>query len=438
MNYYPAGAGWSEMWTHYSHARTAADYRAIASLGANAVRVIVQPNAVGYPTVKPSMLSRFHDMLATARTYHLSVQLTLFDWWANYGDIAGSKQWVHSLLSGERANATIALVELRNELPVQSTPALNWARTMLPVLHQALPHAPRTVSAAGTAGVAGIVTLVQGIPRSMLDVIDVHYYGEAAAAMPAIRAAQNVAGGRPVIIGEAGTSTADGHGADEAQARFFRMLGTIAASANLPPPAPWVLSDFTSSGIPGGADRYQYHYGLRRTDGSWKPAAAVVRKMFAGAPLANWDGGFERESNGSPVLGSWRRFDPSDGLGVITGAVRRTGRTAVCFNGTSGRPGAVPSVEQAFPVLHSGGLVRVTGYVHRSLPTGTEHISLAWFNARGRYLGQSESLPAVGSGSWLPLTVTAAAPATATLVQVHLKSAYDPGRACFDDVDVTL
>src|SRR5947209_13582155 len=43
MNYYPAGDGWSLMWSRYSHTQTVNDFKAIASLNANTVRVIVQP-----------------------------------------------------------------------------------------------------------------------------------------------------------------------------------------------------------------------------------------------------------------------------------------------------------------------------------------------------------------------------------------------------------
>src|SRR4051794_10129400 len=56
MNYYPADAGWTLMWSAYSHSRTANDFTAIASLGANTVRVIVQPNTLGYPNVSAAML----------------------------------------------------------------------------------------------------------------------------------------------------------------------------------------------------------------------------------------------------------------------------------------------------------------------------------------------------------------------------------------------
>jgi hypothetical protein len=92
MNYYPADDGWTNMWTSYSHDKTVSDFQAIASLGANTVRIIVAPAAMGYPTVTSTRLAEFRDMLAVASAQGLSVQLTLFDMWHNYTDITGSQQ----------------------------------------------------------------------------------------------------------------------------------------------------------------------------------------------------------------------------------------------------------------------------------------------------------------------------------------------------------
>lgn len=275
MNYYPADAGWSLMWRSYSHTRTSRDFAAIRTLGANAVRVIVQPSAVGYPVVQPRMLARFHDMLATARARGLSVQLTLFDWWGGYGDLAGSRRWLRSLLVGEQHDPTIALVELKNEIPA-SPAALKWARELLPALSSDLPGVPRTVSTSASNGVAGMA-MQATLP---VDVLDVHYYGDPTRAGGLLHAAVALAAGRSVIVGETGVSTAQV--SEAAQAHFFATMAAAAAAAGIPPPAPWVLSDFTSRAIPAGGNRAisQYRFGLRRLDGTWKPAAAVVRSAF--------------------------------------------------------------------------------------------------------------------------------------------------------------
>lgn len=441
MNYYPADAGWTLMWTHYSHARTAADLQAIASLGANTVRIIVQPGAVGYPTVSPAMLANFRDLLATARSARLGVQLTLFDWWSSYGDVAGSEAWLRSLLAGQSGNPTIALVELQNEIPIGNASAVAWARSLMPYLSTVLPGVPRTLTVSGTAGAVGIQTLLADLPASAIDVIDVHYYGDAAGAAGVVRAAQSVAAGRPVIVGEAGSSTPDGAAGEEAQARFYRVLERTTAALGIPPAAPWTYTDFTATGIPNSPGVNEYHFGLRRVDGTWKPAAAVVKESFAGVvdSALSWDldGGFERETNGGTRLGSWTSYDSADGAGQVASDLVRSGLQALCFSGTSGHASAVPSVMQRLPVLAAGERFTVSTHVDRLLPTGVERVALAWFASGGQYLGQVESAGATASGTWQQLTVTGSAPAGASTVEVHLKAAYETGRACYDDTTIS-
>lgn len=436
MNYYPADDGWTLMWTNYSHTKTVSDFQAIASLGANTVRIIVQPQAVGYPTVTATGLTNFRDMLAVAQSTGLSVQLTFFDWWSSYTDVTGSESWLKSLLAGQAGNPSIALVELQNEMPT-STDAVSWAQTLMPFLSTVLPGVPRTISSSGTAGLPGITTLAADLPTSSLDVIDVHYYGDAAGVVNAITTAQGVAAGRPIIIGEAGVSTLDGAAGEEAQARFYRMIGKVTATDGLPPAAPWILSDFTSTASTS-TNPAQYHYGLRRLDGTWKPAAAVVKQVFTGTLGADdADGGFEREvNNGGARLGSWTPYDTADGVGTVATDVVRSGAQSVCFTGTGGSSSAVPSVQQSFPVLAAGRTITVTGYVDRANPTGGERIGVAWFDVNGHYLGQKESTYANQAGVWQQLSVSAVAPAGATVAQVHLKTSNESGRACWDDVAV--
>ncbi len=438
MNYYPADAGWTLMWTHYSHARSAADFQAIASLGANAVRVIVQPSALGYPTVDPTMLANFRDLLSTARSARLGVQLTLFDWWSSYADVAGSEAWLRSLLAGQSGNPTIALVELQNEIPIGNASAIAWAQALMPYLSTVLAGVPRTLTVAGSTGTAGIATLLGDLPSSSIDVVDVHYYGDASGAADVIRAAQSVAGSRPVLVGEAGLSTPDGAAGEEAQARFYRLIERTTVALGVPPAAPWTYTDFTATGIPNNPDPTEYHFGLRRVDGTWKPAAAVVKESFGGVVDNDLDGGFERETNnGGARLGDWTPYDAADGLGQVAGDLVRTGVQSVCFSATSGHSAAVPSVMQKLPVLTGGERFTVTTYVDRLLPTGSERVALAWFSSTGVYLGQVESAVATGSNTWQQLTVSGAAPVGAGTVQVHLKAAYESGRACYDDTTIS-
>ena len=55
VDYFPAGASWTNMWTDFQPAQVQADFATIKALGANAVRLTIDPYTVGWPTVSPIM-----------------------------------------------------------------------------------------------------------------------------------------------------------------------------------------------------------------------------------------------------------------------------------------------------------------------------------------------------------------------------------------------
>ena len=437
MNYYPATNGWEDMWRNYSHATTVSDFAAISSLGANTVRIIVQPDAVGYPNVSPNMRADLDDAVAVAASEHLSVQLTLFDLWHNYGDVSGSETWVSSLLQDLGGNTTIALVELQNEMPLSAS-SISWTKTMLPYLSTVLPGVPRTLSQAASGGFAAINSMLTSIPSSDIDAIDVHVYGDPSLATQELGSVVSVANGRPVFIGEAGASTAGTAAGEEYQARFFEVLGQTAHDLGLPPPGVWMLNDVTSaSGV--HLTTTSSDYGLRRADGTWKPAAGVVRSIFSGGLPEDWDGDMHAEANDAPGMttGAWTEWDHNDGIPTVTQMATPAGGQALCFSQTGGTPLALPSAEQSFPVLAPNESFSVTAYVKRTNGTGQERVALSGYGPSGNYLGQVQSEAATGSGTWQQLHVSATVPAGVARVEVHLKAGNESGTACWANVSIS-
>ena len=49
MNYYPSHNGWEYMWINWDQATMDHDFGSIAGMGANTVRLILQPKAFGPP-----------------------------------------------------------------------------------------------------------------------------------------------------------------------------------------------------------------------------------------------------------------------------------------------------------------------------------------------------------------------------------------------------
>jgi endo-1,4-beta-mannosidase len=289
VNYYPAAGGHTYMWSRFDPAAIDRDFARIHALGANTVRIFIQPSVFGFPTVRPVMADRLSEVIGLAAKHSLRVHLTLFDWWSQYTDIHGSKEWVSSLLSRYRDDPRIAVVELQNEIYPQNREAVAWVTTMLPYLSTILPGTLRTVSTASvTPEVFALFT--HELKSSPPDFWDYHYYGPARDAYPLLSRIKALAAPRLLFVGETGYST-DGTPGDQAaheqaQAAYYRAVFTAAAALGLPTPAPWILDDFSPGAIPpespAANDPAQYGYGLFQLNGTPKPAAAVVRMAFSG------------------------------------------------------------------------------------------------------------------------------------------------------------
>jgi len=290
VNYYPATAGWTYMWTRFDPASIDRDFARIHSLGANTVRIIIQPMVFGFPTVRPVMADRLSKVIGLAAKHSLRVHVTLFDWWSQYTDVHGSKEWVSSLLSRYRHDQRIAVVELHNEVSPQDHKAVAWVRAMLPYLSTVLPGTLRTVSTPSVPPKA-FAMFTRELRNSPPDFWDYHYYGPARAAYSVLRSVKAAAAHRPLFIGETGYSTDQKPGSqaaqERAQAAYYRSVFAAAEALRLPAPAPWILSDFLPWAIPlqspAARKPAQYGYGLFQQNGTPKPAAGVVSRAFSGS-----------------------------------------------------------------------------------------------------------------------------------------------------------
>lgn len=289
LNYYPAHASHTYMWTRFDPTAINGDFARIRALGANTVRIFVQPSVFGFPAVRPVMADHLSEVIRLAAKHSLQVQLTLFDWWSEYTDIAGSKEWVSSLLSRYRDDPRIAVVELQNEIDPRNREAVAWLTQMLPYVSTVMPGTLRTVSTANVP-TRVFALFTRELENSPPDFWDFHFYGPPADARSVLSRIKALAAPRPLFVGETGYSTdaaPSGQAAtDQAQAAYYRAVFGAAAALKLPVPAPWILDDFFPGAIPPQSPAVdnptQYDYGLYRLNGTAKPAVAVVREAFSG------------------------------------------------------------------------------------------------------------------------------------------------------------
>ena len=289
VNYYPAASAHTYMWSRFDPTAIDRDFARIRGLGANTVRIFIQPSVFGFPTVRPVMADRLSEVIGLAAKHSLRVHLTLFDWWSTYTDIDGSKEWVSSLLSRYRDDPRIVVVELQNEVDPRNREAVAWVSTMLPYLSTVMPGTLRTVSVASVPPEV-FALFTHELENSPPNFWDYHYYGPAEDAVSVLSSIKALAAPRPLFVGETGYSTDETPGdqaaQEQAQAAYYRAVFAAAAALGLPTPAPWILNDFTPGGIPPESpavdEPAQYGYGLFQLNGTPKPAAAVVRRAFSG------------------------------------------------------------------------------------------------------------------------------------------------------------
>jgi hypothetical protein len=438
INYYPSDAGWSAMWTAFDAADIDADLAKAAALGADNVRVIVFPQAFGYPTPKAEYAERLRKFVNIADSYGLTVKLTLFDWWAGYNDAAGSAAWAKSVLGPYANDPRVISVELKNEFNPNDPAAVAWAKRIIPAVRAAVPQMPLTLSVDGQSGAPAMAKIKSQLTRTPLDYYDFHFYGNSERSLAEIRKAQAAVGPDPIVIGETGVTTATGVSSEGEQAAFLARVFSAAKVAGVGSVAPWTLNDFNDGAIPSNSQvskiAAQYKFGLYRADGAAKPAAAVVRTAWAGGKLTNsvLDLGFEASAGASP----WRPYLADQGAAVRVRDVARTGAGSARFANTGRASSGLPSIRTApiNPVL-PGQKLRAEAWAKGLNVTGTNEIALSWFDANDKWLGQNTSKQvAKGTSNWTRLTVDAVAPAGAASVQLHLKSGDNTGSVWFDDV----
>ncbi|MGK5678344.1 cellulase family glycosylhydrolase [Actinoplanes sp. URMC 104] len=438
INYYPSAAGWSKMWTDWDPARIDADLAKAQALGADNVRVIIFPTTFGWPKPWNGYQDRLASFVDMAAAHGMTVKFTLFDWWDAYEDVDASVAWAKTVLTRYKDDPRVLSFEVQNEFQPDNARAATWAKKVVPGLRAAFPTMPLTFSVDGQAGAPAMAKIKTLLAATPVDYYDFHFYTNSERALAVIKNAQAAVAPAPMVIGEAGLNTLQN--TEGEQAAFLARVFEGAEAAGVQSVAPWTLNDFTQGAIPSSAVSRipaQYSYGLYRTDGTAKPAAAVVKAGWANTamPASLMDPGFELTAGQSP----WRAYMPELGLAVKTQSMARTGKWSVSMTNTGKTAAGSPSyrVSPVTPVK-SGQKWHGEVWARGNAATGTTQIALSWFDVNDKWLGGASStwLP-VGTTGWTKLVVDGVAPAGSTSMQVHLKSGENKGTIWFDDAVIT-
>jgi hypothetical protein len=457
ISYYPSSGGWTTMWEHWDPARYRADFARIAALNANTVRVIVPADLFGFPAPGEPYVSRLHELVGIAGAQGLKVQLTLFDWFhaGGYADIAGSEQWASALLTPYLGDPRISFVEVRNELETTDPLALAWARQLIPYVRTVLGGTvPVTISVSGVDPVASLQTMKSALTGAEPDFYTFHYYGGSGEqAYWALQQAQSIVAPVPLFFGKTGYPTSSQvtgysdlpltrQAQEAAQAHFLKTVAYAAWKLGLPPPGVWTLDDFAPGSIPladqAPTNEAEYHFGLFRTDGSPKPAVAVVRSMFGPAPQAGFDQGFEQAvpaANGGSFPAEWSGYGSQNAALAQVNEQPRSGSGDAVVRSLGGRADGTFFIAPIASTPPPGASdATATVWVRVRSRGARVHLALQWLDGAEAELATQESLePAAGPG-WMQLSVAGAPPPGARSVRIELLVDNSPGNVWFDDV----
>lgn len=437
------------MWEPWRPARIAADLRRLRGLNANTVRIVLPAHYLGYPQPERRYLERLREFVGLAADRGLHVQLTLFDWWGEYRDIDGSKRWARAVLQPYVGDARVAFVELRNEIDTGNAEALAWVRELMPWLRNLLRRrTPVTVSVGGMTPVRDLRALAAGLPAAARpDFFDAHYFtGGGELAQRVFAELRAVVAPTPLWIGEIGyptSSTISGlpgvpltpSSQEAAQAHYFRLCFDALARLGLPAPGLWILDDFAAGAIPESDvhDREpEYRFGLFHVDGSAKPAAAAIRRLFAGKLDAGFNGGFESAAvaeDGTAVPALWVS---SGGLRLVRDpAGARSGGAAGLIAVLPGATG--PGTFAVTPVTTAVRRARAEASAWVRGETGTVRVGIAWFDHHFVQVGEN-SVSVGPRRRWRRVVVSARPPARTTFARVLVRASDVRGPVWVDDV----
>jgi len=454
INYYPENDAWTNMWTRFHPTEIDHDFANIQGLGFNTVRIILQAQTgvFDYPAPTSAERNKLSQVITLAAWHHLNVHLTLFDGWDHYRDIAGSKQWAAAIVQPYAADPRISLLEVKNELDLKVAGSLAWAQTMIPYLQRMDGGIPVTISASGFARMRRLVKALRSTPP---DFFDLHLYEFNGQVYNPLKQVKAMLHGALFLIGESGyatyprspegfSGTAHNSLAQEAQQEYFyRMVFYATEGLGLPFPAPWTFIDFTSAAFPRPpqlATLPEAYFGLFRTDGSEKPAAATIASLLAGNAVPTWfNNGFEQgDGQGLPTL--WRiaqnasRGYRADFARDTT--VAHSGKASVrVSHSTASSHGTASLFLNPIQYVIPGRVYTVSVWAKGLHSTGSNYLSMVWVDATGHLLSLDDSPPfPTGTYDWQQRTLTARAPAQAAAIEIHLNSRGNSGTVWFDDV----
>jgi len=462
VNYFPVDNGGYEMWSSYDGAQYEKDMQTAKNLGFNTMRIFLAafPGIFDFTTPTAAELANLTDFYDRAVTVGIKLHLTFFDFWGDYGCIAGSKTWVSAMLGALPNTTNIAVIEIQNETrfsltttytgtfdagwPAGTTEygqlgqvAIEWAKEIIPYIRSIATGIPITSSTSyGTADLAAFFAAVNGTSAAPSWYEWHCYTGSSATVYPTIQETISIVGNPAVLyIGETGlSSTATGTQgvlqAQQAQSDYIQTVRWTCAELGIPDPAPWALFDMNNSAqFPGGQT-----YGLYETSGAAKVAATTYETIPPGAtvPAVTINGtmqGDQPDINGNELPTRWCLYKGQEGLQPISSTIDTvntySGNPTIHLTGSgatssSDNPPALAVCPLTAPIISEGASHKFSCALKASGTYGSPCLEICWYDSSGNYISSTNGSVLTLSGTFIRYTLSGTAPAAAAYAQLYL------------------
>lgn len=467
-SYYPRDAAWDSMWTVFDTSIIARDFEELKVLGCNFVRIVIRPNVCGFPgrgSRFDQFESKFETLLELVEKHDLIVHIVVFDDMrpSDFSAFDLCKAWIDSLVVPRVQDKRIFRWELFSELNLvcrnndepDTTTVINWYKEIFPYLKEKKgkdQQATVSVAIYDRAYVeCKFFKYILDLPfESLPDIYSIASY-KYSFLLPAIYDTiqfiiqkNDPDKSKKIAVTELGWDTYTN--TELFQRDQFRNMFWYLKQKSVDDICIWTLWDFSKQNLPELLrEKKQHYFGLRRVDGSYKPAYDVVYAVFHDQKLSYEiaNPSFElthdilTNINISPSSlpdswQYWRQSEKNYGMVTVSNQEAFMGLNSIKIFKTD-TVGVF--YEQGIPVI-PGKNYKLRAFVKTKGTCGSNFISISWHKSsiydNLTWIRDSASDTLKEAKKWKMLEVVAAAPDFSILARPFCKSLNNSDTVYFD------
>jgi len=285
LNYYPASASWADFWEKFPQAEIEADLDKVKALKANSLRIFLTHAYFDAAETRNDALAKLEKFLDMCEAEGLVVLVTLFDLRPDYQLSNWDADITHidSILSRIAAHKAVLGIDLKNQPDLDfeiwgQGRVEAWLTVMARHIQTHYPYLPITI---GWSKAENAMRL-----SDVIDFVTYHEYENPKGVETRLRQVIALAGEKPVMITELGSTIWHPPFIKSLrETKQAERLGHQLEQASLANGVfVWTLNDFThvSRDVVGPwpwRRAQQKHFGLIRNDGTFRPAASILKSF---------------------------------------------------------------------------------------------------------------------------------------------------------------